>query len=189
MPELARRVQDPAYRAPVLALAARYAKADDARALVQEAFAAGNAPMGMNAGPQMQARLASVALRFDPKLAAELAQKALHFDDDSRRQFNTGETAFYLGQVSPEDARALLETEWAQAQEIAARRAQNVAPLDPNIVSFEKGNLVLAMAPLDFERAVTWARTLEPKAYQLVLGRLARWALQTDEERELLRND
>ncbi|MDQ3815984.1 MAG: carboxypeptidase-like regulatory domain-containing protein, partial [Armatimonadota bacterium] len=158
---LARRVDDDWNTPATLALAAHFGSKEERLALLNEAMAADER------GPFMQsitiARLAAIAFEIDPKVAARMfaearAKMEAQSAHDGERH-GLADVAFYLAIADPAEARMLIETEWVRLTEKMQQREKS-QQADPASTDWTLGQLAIAMAALDIDRAVEMARAI-----------------------------
>jgi hypothetical protein len=192
---LARQVEDNGYKAQALAHAAVFQPKENAVALFREA--AREVPPSYSTGARLLSDIGVRAHAIDPAVGAEILRAAqervqTRFESDDpemrmwREQSGAEEVAavaFALSRVDPVESRLLLETEFTYQNQIVPEQRRFGATR----------KLVLAMATLDFERALEMSWQIPSPDLSAQFGAqywLAKFLLTPPEKRfELLSQD
>jgi|GEM_PF-5255234 len=187
--EIARRVTVPRYKPQVLASAALFQEAGSRRELLQEA---GQLALGHQSPALELSKIAILAHPHDSELSRELARQALQLYRGRESKVTTmpvyrqedelSTLALAVALDDPLTGRELLEEGWLQTA-----RPSKEGYFSDSI----RRNIALAMANLDFERAIQMARELKENEYGHsykadTIRQLARWVLTDPEKRSLL---
>ncbi|MGC4045109.1 MAG: hypothetical protein QM758_15060 [Armatimonas sp.] len=157
---LAQRVRNGAFRPGTLALAGtRQPDPKQREALFNQAIAVTDR---RQAG--LRARICTVAFGSDPKLGKALSQKTALPPD--------AESAFWLARIDPAQARKLIGAIWTRS----------------GVSENEKAECVVAMAPLDPNRAFQMVNEMDSNGRErrMALLALCRYLFLTDAERKIV---
>lgn len=155
---LARKVQNPSYRAMALALAAQFQVPEVAAKLFREAI---GCVSPSDRPVEQMARIAAMAYDIDPKLGQDLFTLAKQAAaDENHYPGGVAALAFYYARVNLGESRVWLETELVQR--LQARQANDPRTTVGNVTfdDWYVGDIVRAMAAVDPERALEIASTM-----------------------------